>query len=64
MMQDATPDRCKYGSLLEEFAVAERNSINLVVNQVEDNVIYHMITSKYAHNNTQTQASLSRFTSK
>jgi hypothetical protein len=51
MMQDATPGRCEYGSLIEAFGFAEKN-INLAVYQIQF-VMYHMIISKHANNITQ-----------
>ena len=40
--------------MLEAFAFAEINNINLGVYQIENNFMYHMITSKHVHNITQT----------
>ena len=54
MIRDATPGRCEYGSLLEAFAFAEINNINLDVYQIENNFMYHMITSKHVNTITHT----------
>lgn len=47
MMNDPTLGRCAYESLLEVFAFAENNTVY----QIQNNFIYHMITSKHVHNN-------------
>jgi hypothetical protein len=54
MMRGATPGRCEYESLLEAYAFEEINNINLVVNQIENNFIDHMIISKNAQYITKT----------
>jgi len=58
MMRDALPGRCEYGSLLELFAFAEMNNRDLAVYQIENNFMYHMISSKHVHNITQTISNL------
>ena len=54
MMGDAIPGKCEYGSLLEAFAFAKINIINLAVYQIENNFMYHTITPKHTNTITQT----------
>ena len=54
IMQDATPGKCEYGSLLEAFAFCEMKKINLAVYQIKDSSTYHIMTWKHTNDNAPT----------
>ena len=54
IMQDATPAKCEYESLLEAIAFCEIKKINLAAYQIKDSSAYHIMIWKHINDNAPT----------